>query len=108
MKEIPILYVKERWFRIIIAGEKRFEFRLGKRFFTNLLHKYVWLSTHDTKKLIFINSIRRYKSFESIIEESPHLISYIDKSEFLFFNKKIYSDKDIKKYGVLALEIIDN
>jgi ASC-1-like (ASCH) protein len=106
MADIPTLYVKEKWYNEIISGTKKYEFRLGKDFFISLNKKMIWLSTHDNKRLVYIKSIHRYESFDSLINEPNDMISYTTSDEFLKLNHEIYSQKNINKFGVLALEII--
>ena len=89
---IPTLYIKDKWYKKIISGEKKYEYRIGIDFYKSLNRKIIWLSSNCGKSLIYV---------KNILEN--------EKIPYLFYNEllKIYSNKKIDTYGIIVLEIMN-
>lgn len=105
--EISCLNIKEPYLSFILDGKKTIEGRLNKGKF-NVLKVGDRLLVGLDKKLFIIERISHYKTFKEMLtsEGFCNVIpnsKTVAEAEAVYY--KIYTEKEEKKFGVLALKI---
>ena len=100
--------VKKRFFDLIYSGKKNLEVRVGYNSINRIqVGEFIQLITHMSNCDVQVSAIRRYQTFEAMLEKEPYDRIAPDSSsqaELLALLKHIYPP-DKERLGVVVLEL---
>lgn len=101
--------VKKRFFDFIRSGKKKLEVRVGYDSINRIqVGEQVRMETHESNFRVRVSAIRRYETFEKMLEKEPYQQIVPDstsQAEVLFLLKKIYPPEK-ERLGVIVLELV--
>ena len=104
MKNMRLMWVKQRFFDLILSGEKTLEVRV---FYPNLksIQKGELINLNNLAT-IRVKDIRKYSTFEAMLsqEESSRIVPGVGRVELLRLLKSLYPLPK-EQLGVLVIEV---